>query len=91
MAGAEGGGGGEDGDGDEEDDEAGGLEGLLALAKELGPMPKAEKPGGAASTDGRRTSQMPLIEVARTKTRDEAMAALDEWRAKHPETCLAHI
>jgi hypothetical protein len=28
---------------------------------------------------------MPLIEVARTKTKDEAMAALDTWRARHPE------
>lgn len=71
------------------DDAAGGLEGLLALAEELGPMPKAEKPGGGASADGRRASQMPLIEIARTKTRDEAMAALDEWRSKHPEAASA--
>ena len=28
---------------------------------------------------------MPLIEVARTKTKDEAMAALDTWRLRHPE------
>ena len=27
---------------------------------------------------------MPLIEIARTKTKDEAMAALDEWRAGIP-------
>ena len=27
---------------------------------------------------------MPLIEIARTKTKDEAMAALDEWRARYP-------
>ena len=27
---------------------------------------------------------MPLIEVARTKTKDEALAALDAWRRKHP-------
>ena len=71
------------------DDAAGGLEGLLALAEELGPVPKTEKPGGSATADGRRASQMPLIEVARTKTRDEAMAALDEWRSKHPEAASA--
>ncbi len=27
---------------------------------------------------------MPLIEVARTKTKDEALAALDTWRDRHP-------
>ncbi len=32
-----------------------------------------------------RRQQMPLIEIARTKTRDEAMAALDVWRSRHPQ------
>jgi hypothetical protein len=27
---------------------------------------------------------MPLIEIARTKTKDEAMAALATWRDRHP-------
>ena len=27
---------------------------------------------------------MPLIEIARTKTKDEAMAALDTWRDRYP-------
>jgi bifunctional non-homologous end joining protein LigD len=27
---------------------------------------------------------MPLIEVARTKTKPEAMEALERWKAKHP-------
>jgi hypothetical protein len=27
---------------------------------------------------------MPLIEIARTKTKDEAMAALDVWRERYP-------
>ena len=30
-----------------------------------------------------------LIEIARTKTRDEALAALDVWRARHPEAAAA--
>ena len=50
----------------------GGLDGLLQLAEELGPpekAPKADKP--------------PLIEVARTKTKDEALAALDTWKSRH--------
>ena len=28
---------------------------------------------------------MPLIEVARTKTKPEALEALERWQAKHPE------
>lgn len=64
------------------DTAVGGLDGLLALAEELGPAEKAPK---GASRDGRRASTMPLIEIARTKTKDEAMAALAQWRDKHPE------
>ena len=64
------------------DDTAGSLEALLELAERLGPAPKPPK---GASKTGRRQSAMPLIEVARTKTKDEAMAALDTWRGRHPE------
>src|SRR5271167_2428441 len=64
------------------DDAAGSLEALLELAERLGPAPKPPK---GASNAGRRQSAMPLIEVARTKTKDEAMAALDTWRGRHPE------
>ena len=66
----------------EMDAHPGDLTELLALADRLGP---AEKPPPKKSVDGRRTSQMPLIEVARTKTRDEAMAALEVWRGRHRE------
>lgn len=65
------------------DDTASGLERLLTLAEELGPAEKAPK-GARKSRDGRRVSSMPLIEIARTKTKDEAMAALDTWRDRHP-------
>jgi bifunctional non-homologous end joining protein LigD len=64
------------------DDTAGSLEALLDLAERLGPAPKPPK---GESKAGRRQSAMPLIEVARTKTKDEAMAALDTWRGRHPE------
>lgn len=57
------------------------LDALLALAKELGPAEKAPK---GTSHDGRRQSSMPLIEIAKTKTKDEAMAALDVWRERYP-------
>ncbi|GAA1821976.1 DNA polymerase domain-containing protein [Agromyces salentinus] len=64
------------------DDAAGSLDGLLRLAEELGP---AEKPPPAKDGSGRRSSTMPLIEVARTKTKPEAMEALERWKAKHPD------
>ncbi len=54
---------------------AGGLDSLLELAEEMGPAEKAPK----AQRDAN------LIEVARTKTRDEAMAALETWKSRHPE------
>jgi DNA ligase D-like protein (predicted polymerase) len=63
---------------------AGGLEALLALAEELGPAEKAPKGAGRDGGRGRRQSVMPLIEIARTKTKDEAMAALDTWRDRYP-------
>ena len=65
------------------DDAPGRLDALLERAKELGPAEKAPK-GSRKAKDGRRESTMPLIEIARTKTKDEAMAALDTWKAKYP-------
>ncbi|WP_123026883.1 DNA polymerase domain-containing protein [Mycolicibacterium stellerae] len=71
------------------DDAAGSLDQLLDLADRLGPAEKAPK--GAKRTQsgtgsgGGRVSSMPLIEIARTKTKDEAMAALETWRDKYEE------
>jgi hypothetical protein len=65
------------------DDAAGGLDPLLELAEEQGPAEKAPH-GAGRSRAGGRVSLMPLIEIARTKTRDEAMAALDTWRGRYP-------
>jgi DNA ligase D-like protein (predicted polymerase) len=64
------------------DDHPGTLDALLDLADRLGPAEKAPK--GAKKGTGRRQSVMPLIEIARTKTKDEAMAALDQWRERYP-------
>ncbi len=64
------------------DDAAGSLDGLLSLAAELGPAEKAPRSGDGS---GRRMSTMPLIEVARTKTKPEAEAALDEWKARYAD------
>jgi len=41
-------------------------------------------PGQASGPTGRRRSTMPLIEIARAETKDEAMAGLERWKARHP-------
>jgi DNA ligase D-like protein (predicted polymerase) len=42
-------------------------------------------PAGERGGTGRRQSTMPLIEVARAATKDEAMAGLDRWKARHAD------
>ncbi len=67
-------------------DAAGGsLEPLLARAVELGP---ADKPPPGSDGSGRRTPQLPLIEIARAKTKAEAMAGLEAWKARHPHVAV---
>jgi bifunctional non-homologous end joining protein LigD len=88
------------------DEAAGSLEPLLDLATEHkkagladAPWPPhfekgAEEPSrvqpSKAAKTGRRRSVMPLIEIARAEHKDEAMAALERWKAKYPEvwSCL---
>jgi DNA ligase D-like protein (predicted polymerase) len=41
-------------------------------------------PGQTAGPTGRRRSTMPLIEIARAETKDEALAGLERWKARHP-------
>jgi len=67
------------------DDAVGELDRLLMLAEEMGPPEKAPKGSvSSGATSHRRQSSKPLIEIARTKTKDEAMAALDTWRGRYP-------
>ncbi|GAA2003018.1 DNA polymerase domain-containing protein [Microbacterium ulmi] len=66
------------------DDAVGSLDGLLALADELGPAEKAPR-GSSADGAGRRVSTMPLIEIARTRTSPEALDALERWRGENPD------
>ena len=66
------------------DAERGSLDGLLALADALGPAPRPPK------GTGRRTVTKPLVEVARARTRTEALSGLESWKAKHPEV-VAHL
>jgi DNA ligase D-like protein (predicted polymerase) len=71
------------------DDAVGELDRLLILAEEMGPAERAPR-GASKGQSGRRVSSKPLIEIARTKTRAEAMAALDTWRERHP-AAAAHL
>ncbi|GGO26830.1 DNA polymerase domain-containing protein [Microbispora rosea subsp. aerata] len=64
------------------DGRAGSLDALLELADAQGPRP--DRPT-ALPRRGRRQPVMPLIEIARAATRDEAMAGLERWKARHPE------
>jgi bifunctional non-homologous end joining protein LigD len=41
--------------------------------------------GSTPSPTGRRQSTKPLIEIARAKTKDEALAGLDRWKARHAD------
>src|SRR6185369_3947662 len=34
---------------------------------------------------GRRRSNVPVIEISRAKSKDEALAGLERWKARHPE------
>jgi bifunctional non-homologous end joining protein LigD len=42
-------------------------------------------PGKASGPAGRRRTSAPLIEVARAARKEEALAGLDRWKARHPE------
>jgi hypothetical protein len=42
-------------------------------------------PGKSSGPTGRRRTTVPLIEIARAATRDEAMAGLDRWKARYPD------
>jgi bifunctional non-homologous end joining protein LigD len=66
------------------DTATGSLAPLLDLAERLGP---AEKPPKGT---GRRQSTMPLVEIARAKTKDEALAGLQRWKVRHPSV-VAHL
>jgi len=51
--------------------------------------PARPAPGKTAGPSGRRTSVMPLIEIARAETKDEAMAGLERWKERHPDVWAA--
>jgi DNA ligase D-like protein (predicted polymerase) len=46
--------------------------------------PSEASPAGRPSPTGRRQSTKPLIEIARAKTKAEAMEGLERWKSRHP-------
>jgi bifunctional non-homologous end joining protein LigD len=42
-------------------------------------------PGKRSGASGRRRSTMPLIEIARAETEEEAMEGLERWKARHAD------
>jgi bifunctional non-homologous end joining protein LigD len=60
------------------DGSPGSLVALLELAERLGPPEKPPK------GTGRRQPTMPLIEIARAKSKQEAMDGLARWQARYP-------
>ncbi len=83
------------------DGAVGSLDGLLALAsgQEAAGMGDAPWPPHYAKGDDepprvqpskRRRGQIPVVEIARAKTKDEALAGLERWKARHPEV-VAHL
>ncbi|MFL6076371.1 MAG: non-homologous end-joining DNA ligase [Mycobacteriales bacterium] len=42
-------------------------------------------PGKSYGPTGRRRTRMPLIEIARAATKDEALAGLERWKERHPD------
>jgi DNA ligase D-like protein (predicted polymerase) len=40
---------------------------------------------GAASSGGRRVSKKPMVEIGRARKKEDAVAGLERWKARHPE------
>jgi len=74
------------------DDAAGSLDSLLALAAKHEPDPSGRRagtvmpaaPGKASGASGRRRTSAPLIEIARARSKEEALDGLERWKARHP-------
>jgi bifunctional non-homologous end joining protein LigD len=79
------------------DENAGSIEGLLELFERQGlgdaPWPphyrrqSSEPPRVQPS---KRKSKFPLIEIGRARRKDDALAGVDRWKARHPEAA-AHL
>jgi hypothetical protein len=54
-------------------------------------MPPRGTPGGSRPTPtGRRKTSIPVVEISRAASKQEALEGLDRWKARHPEAA-AHL
>jgi DNA ligase D-like protein (predicted polymerase) len=49
------------------------------------PAVPAPAPGKRSGPAGRRRTTVPLIEIARSASKEEALAGLERWKARHPD------
>jgi bifunctional non-homologous end joining protein LigD len=47
-------------------------------------QPSKRRPGDAPAPSGRRRSSKPLIEISRAARKEDALAGLERWKARHP-------
>ena len=55
-----------------------------------GEPPRVQPSKRAKNPTGRRVSTKPLLEIARAQKKEDALAGLERWKAKHPEAA-AHL
>jgi len=53
-------------------------------------QPSRRKGPKSGSPSGRRQPKFPLLEVARAERKDDALAALEQWKGRHPDAA-AHL
>jgi bifunctional non-homologous end joining protein LigD len=61
-------------------------------AKQPGEPPRVapSRKKGAAAAGGRRVPKKPLVEIGRARKKQDALAGLERWKARHPEAA-AHL
>jgi bifunctional non-homologous end joining protein LigD len=48
-------------------------------------QPSRAKRAGTPASSARRRSTKPLIEIGRARKKDDALAGLERWKARHPD------
>lgn len=79
------------------DEHAGSIEGLLELFERQGqgdaPWPphyRRQSTEPPRVQPSKRKSKLPLIEIGRARRKDDALAGMERWKARHPEAA-AHL